>query len=465
MRRFRPVFLSALVLVAALGIMVSGCETDKAARRDVNFQQVIEHAKSEVFPCVVFVKPIQEDYRAGERRRQQVLGSGVIVSPDGLVVTNNHVAEKATEIKCVLSNRQQVEAEVVGLDPETDMAVLRLKLPKDHEPLPFIQFADSDKVEAGEFVMALGSPYGFERSISLGIVSNAKRYIGFETIYKYNTWIQTDAAINPGNSGGPLVDIQGRVIGINTLAGQGYGLGFAIPSNLVQKVMKRIVRDGKVVRSWTGIHLQALKDFNSDTFVDAKEGVLISDVDPDSPASEAGIRPKDLLIAVNEQKLTGTYVEDLPAIRWILADLPVGKPSTFVIERRGENGEAKQFKLKIVPTEKGKFEGKDFDCRKWNMTVKEISRFRDPDLYFYKKRGVYIRGIRYPGNANNAGLQRKDIIVSIDNKPVETLEDVKRIYEQIVNDKTRDKKVLFEILRNGYRVWKVLDYATDYSED
>jgi S1-C subfamily serine protease len=193
--------------------------------------------------------------------------------------------------------------------------------------------------------------------------------------------------------------------------------------------------------------------------------VLISDVDRDSPAAEAGTRPKDLLLAVNGEKLTGMYVEELPSIRWKLADLPIGKPSVFLVERRDETGHAKRFEVQIMPSEKGKFEGKDFDCKKWNMTVKEISQFRDPDLYFYKKKGVYIRGVRYPGNAQNAGLKRNDIIVRIDNKPVETLDDVKKIYEEIIADKTREKKVTFEILRNGYPMWKVLDYETDYTED
>jgi serine protease Do len=456
----RPIVVCAVVSACLAGC-VPGAQTRGSG---VNFEEVIERAKSEVYPCLVSIKPIREEFTEGEKKREQILGSGVIISKDGLVVTNNHVAKKAVDIKCVLFDKEQVPAKTVGLDPETDLALLRLELPEEHAPLPEASFGDSENVHAGQFVMALGSPYGFTRSISLGIISNTKRYIGFETIYKYNTWLQTDAAINPGNSGGPLVDTQGKVIGINTLGAGGAGLGFSIPSNIVKVVVQRILKDDRVIRAWTGLNLQPLKDFYSDTFVDAEEGVLISHVDRESPAEEAGVQAKDILVAVNGEKIDGTYVESLPGIRWRLADLPIGKESTFAIDRRKGAG-TERIEIKLTPTEKGKFEGKDFDCKRWNMTVKEISQFRDPDLYFHKKKGVYIRGIRYPGNASNAGLKRRDIIVMIDKKKVESLQDVKKIYEGIIADEKREKKVAFELLRGGYRVWKILDYRTDYSKE
>jgi len=410
------------------------------------------------------VKPIQEEYTGGEKERYQVLGSGVVISADGLVVTNNHVAEKAVQIRCVLFNKEQVPARVVGLDAETDLALLQLKLPPGHEPLPYAGFSNSEGVKAGEFVMALGSPFGFTRSISLGIVSNTKRYIGFETIYKYNTWIQTDAAINPGNSGGPLVNTQGEIIGINALdVFAADGLGFSIPSNVVQEVVKRLKKDGRVIRAWTGLKLQALKDFNSDTFVDSEFGVLIADVDESSPAEEAGVKSHDLLLEINGAKVNGTYVEDLPQIRWLLADLPLDTPSKFLLERRDGPGE--KIEISFTPSEKGKFEGADFECKQWNMTVKEISKFRDPDLYFRRPKGIYIQGIRAPGNARDADLRRKDIILSIDGKKVESLEDVKEIYSEIMEDEKREKRVRVVVLRGGYQKWIILDYKTDYTKE
>lgn len=221
---------------AALGLALAGCQQPNSNGGPVDFPAMIENAKQRVYPALVFVKPIQEQYRYGERQRQEVWGSGVIISPDGYVVTNNHVAEKAVQVHCVMGDRELVEADVIGVDPETDLALLKLRpraknnasapasapatasAPSSQPALtglPFAQLGDSDKVEAGQFVMALGSPFGFERSISLGIVSNTKRYLGFGGRYQYNLWIQTDAAINPGNAGGPLLNEQGQVIGVN----------------------------------------------------------------------------------------------------------------------------------------------------------------------------------------------------------------------------------------------------------
>ena len=163
-------------------------------------------------------------------------------------MTNWHVVDKAVSINCVLYDERQVKVELIGSDRDTDLALLKLPAPPEGKTYPHAPFADSDGVQEGDFVMALGSPFGFQRSISLGIISNAHRYIGFDTEYKYNTWIQTDAAINPGNSGGPLIDTKGAIVGINTLGIDGSGIGFSIPAARVQDVVERLKRDGKVVR-------------------------------------------------------------------------------------------------------------------------------------------------------------------------------------------------------------------------
>ncbi len=460
-RNYMRKTLRRSILVTVL-LLLSGC---LQKRNDVDFEKIITTAKEKVYPALVCVKPVREEYRGGEKQQEEVLGSGVIISPDGLVVTNNHVAKKAIGIRCVLWNKTQMEASIVGQDPETDVALLRLQLPQGHPPLPYARFGDSSKVTEGDFVLALGSPFGFTRSVSLGIISNTQRYIGFETIYKYNTWIQTDAAINPGNSGGPLVNTEGKIIGINTLGLGGSGVGFAVPSNIVKKVVDRILKDGRVVRAWIGVSLQALKDFHTDTFIDAEKGVLISYVEPGSPAHQAGMKANDILLSINGKPVDGMYAESLPRIRWMIADLPIGKPSLLEVERRTEGGKGRILSVKVVPVEKGKFEGEDFDCKRWDFTVKEISQFRDPDLFFYRKKGVYVRGIQYPGNAQNAGLERMDIILKIDGKPVESLADVKRIYNAIMKDEKREKKVTIEVLRSGYKHWVVLDYSTDYDKE
>jgi len=472
-------------LLSALGLLVlcTSCAMFQGkgtarSRGKLDFEAIIQNAKSKVFPSLVFVKPIREEYSTGEKTQQEVFGSGVIISPDGYVVTNNHVVENAIQIYCVLFDKEQYPATIVGLDPETDLALLKLAPYPDERSLeassdapttppatifPAASFGNSESLTEGQFVMALGSPFGFTRSISLGIISNVHRYIGFQTRYKYNTWIQTDAAINPGNSGGPLVNTDGEIIGINTLglSGIGEGMAFSIPSNVVVKVVERLKKDGRVIRAWTGLHLQALKDFHSNTFTPAKRGVLVQNVESASPSERSGIRPGDIMIALAGHDLRGgTYVEELPSIRWQLADLAIDDPVEIRVLR---NGGERSFT--ILPALKGKFEGEDFDCRRWNFTVKEISKYATPKLYFHRRKGVYIQGVRYPGNARSAGLQRNDIILTIDHEPIRTLGEVKDVYEKVTGDEEREKKVVIKVLRNNYPRLFVLDYRFDYNEE
>jgi serine protease Do len=434
-------------------------EATPAERRPLDFEQIIETAKDRVFPALVYVKPICETFEDGERERAQVFGSGVIISGDGLVVTNHHVVDKAIAINCVLWNKEQVPAKLVGQDQETDLAVIRLEW-KGKEPLPTAEFADSDQLTEGQFVMALGAPFGFTRSISLGIISNTQRYIGFRTIYKYNLWLQTDASVNPGNSGGPLVDTKGRVVGINTLGAGGGEMGFSIPANEVKRIVACLCKDGKVVRAWTGIELQALRDFDSDTFIEGDEGVLIKTIEAESPAKSAGLMGGDILLSVNGAPVNGKYVEQIPGIRWMLSGLPVGQPVTATVRRAGQT-----LDITLTPVLKGELEGKDFDCRRWNMTVKDITQQANPTLYFYVKEGVFIRAVRYPGNAETADLRSNDILLKLDNEPVKTVDDVKRVYERLMADEKREKKVLVTVMREGLERMVVMDYRRDYEKE
>ncbi len=492
MKRLGNLSLWPMMLVVA---MLAGCQPDGdvEASRPIDFQKIIASAKRKVYPCLVFVKPIRETFEGGERRRVEVFGSGVIISPDGYVVSNNHVCEKAVEVNCVLGDREQVPAKVVGLDPETDLALLKLELPEGSKPLPVAEFADSDSVEAGQFVMALGSPFGFTRSISLGIISNTRRYIGFTTQYRYNLWIQTDAAINPGNSGGPLVNTDGKVAGINTLGiGMAAGIGFAIPSNVVSDVIRRLRSEAgetpedqwpvKVHRAYTGLQLQALNDFKSNTFTDANSGVLIQSIDHGSPADAAGIRGGDILLAVDGNDVNGLYVEDLPALRVMLADLPADTEAKLLLARSGNGdsdandpppelagkiGGRKVLTVPIKPVTRGKFEGEDFDCRHWNMTVKEITKFSNPRLHFiHPDGGVFVQGIRGPGNASDAGMRYNDVVLKIGKWDIKTIEDVKKAYAALTEDDKRvDKKVLVTIKRDGFLDWKPLNWEKDYLQE
>ncbi|MFH1024008.1 MAG: trypsin-like peptidase domain-containing protein [Planctomycetota bacterium] len=455
-------FILAAVVLAAAGCQSASPVSRSGSSRPVDFRAVIEEAKAKVYPALVFVKPIRESFEGGEKAKQQVFGSGVVITPEGLVVTNNHVAEKSVQIRCVLFDKEQIPATVVGLDPETDLALLQLDRTRLKSPLPCAVFGDSDKLEEGEFVMALGSPFGFTRSISFGIISNTRRYMGFETQYKYNLWLQTDAAINPGNSGGPLVNTRGEVVGINTL-GMGWGaegLGFAIPSNVAKRVVEQLRKDGKVNRVWTGVEFQPLRDFARDTFFEAESGVIIAHVERNSPAEEAGLRENDLLLAVGGKPVVGMYVEDLPRLRTTLAELPLDKPVEFKVRRGTED-----LACSVVPTLKGRFEGGDFDCKRWNFTVKEISKFKTPALYYFRKEGVYVQGVKYPGNAANAGLSVNDILLKVDGREVRSVADLQTVYSAALAAEAREKKVMIEVQRGGYKKLIVLDYNRDFKED
>ncbi len=492
------------VLILAASVFAGGCGNQ------IDFQKIIANAKSRVYPALVFVKPIRETFRSGERQRAEVFGSGVIISDDGYVVTNNHVAEKAIEVNCVLGDREQVPATVVGLDPETDLALLKLQLPKDHAPLAVAELGDSEKIQSGQFVMALGAPFGFTRSISLGIISNTERYLGFSSEHRYNLWFQTDAAINPGNSGGPLVNTEGHVIGINTLGVTGGNIGFSIPVNVVEDIIDRLKAQAgetdrdqwpvKVRRAYTGLQLQPLNDFQTNTFTDSECGVLIRSVDSNSPAARAGVNDGDILLAAaaadgpgllsEKARISGRYAENLPAIRVMLSDLPVGEPVRLLLARKGVERKTPQTRpaaeptpeavfpadkvggrglvtVEISPTVRGEFEGDDFDCKRWNMTVKEITKFSNPRLYFlHGGGGVYIQGVRGPGNAADAGLKVNDVLVKIGEYEIKEIGDVEKAYEKLIKKKKdTEKKVLITIKRGRFIQWKTLDWTKDYLKE
>jgi serine protease Do len=439
-------FLYAVLAVAGL----FGCASVKPE------EEVIQEAKDKVFPAVVFIKPIQQEFRGGKLEKIQVFGSGAIISPEGYVVTNNHVAEKATEIRCVLSDKEEVTAKLVGLDPETDLAVIKLNLAerKTKTPLPVAEFGDSNQLKVGELVMAMGAPHGFERSVSRGIVSSVERHLDFAP---YNLWIQTDAAINPGNSGGPLVDIRGRIVGINARGMRGAdNLGFAIPAAVVKDVVDRILKDGKVQRAWTGLKFQALKDFRKSSYIDAKHGVLIASVDEGSPGEKAKLHAGDIAVAVNGEPVRGMYETDLPAVERRFAALTIDRPAVLDVQRGAET-----VTVTLTPSSKGRQEGEDFECKKWDMTVKEITKFSDPFLHFQRPRGVFVQGVKFNGNARTSGFTNFDIITQIGDRPVESLKDVRDAYDAAAKVEKGKRKLLFRIIRAGYRRLIVLDFEKD----
>jgi len=405
-----------LALLSGLG----GCATTGG----MGVQSAVFRAKDEVAPALVHIRPVKEVFASGRREEILAIGSGFIISPDGYIVTNEHVAGEANLVRCVLGDRTEVEARVVGVDPYTDLAVLKIDTAT---PLPYVALGDSDKLEAGQVVLALGSPHGLSRSVSMGIVSVTDRQLDGRGTREspFNTWIQTDAAINPGNSGGPLVNLRGEVIGINarTLRGAD-NVGFAIPSNTARDVVDAIIREGRVRRAWFGLELQEMMRLTDDP---SRRGVLVADVDPLSPGAEAGIRPGDILLAVGGTPANARFEEDLPAAAQLLANQTIGAPVDLTLQRGDEQAD-----IEVTPEELSEFKGSEIEFSEWGFTATELTPQMVRRAQLPNRDGVFVTGTQVGGIASNARLDRGDIILKVDDEPVRNLSEFRETYQEIV---------------------------------
>jgi len=460
MMKKRIVICLAVVLAATMIPTAAAAQEIKPVFGEVkgmDFRAVVRKAKAKVFPAVVYVRCLRESHDSGKKITQEVSGSGVIVSAAGEVMTNWHVVDKSTEVRCLTFEGKAMDAKVVGMDKDTDLALLQMKLPKGAKPQIFAAFGDSDKLVEGDFVMAMGAPWGLNRSVSIGIISCTSRYL--EKSSEYSSWLQTDAAINPGNSGGPLVNTAGQVVGINTRGG-GTNLGFSVPAKTVQFIADQLRKHGKVDWSWTGLQLQPLRDFNRNIYFDGSKGVIVAGTDPDSPARRAGVKLKDRILKINGQPVAAMWEEDLPAVRKLVGLLPKGKPAKLEIQR-----DDKTVTVSMTPREKGKVEGDELGCPRWDMSVKSINQFDNPQLYFHRKKGVYVFATKHPGNASTAGLRAKDIIIKIGKDKIETLDDLKKVHKAAIDNIKKSHKVLVVVLRGGLMRQVLLDFSRDYERE
>ncbi len=422
----------------------------------MDFRKIIRHAKDQVFPAVIYVKCIRERMEDGRRQTKEVAGSGVIIGADGKALTNWHVVEHALEVRCLLSDGRAMEATVLGMDKLTDLAVLQLHPAGDELPLPHGILGDSSALSEGDFVMAMGAPWGLNRSVSLGIIASTDRYLPGNS--EYGLWLQTDASISPGNSGGPLVNTEGEIIGINTLGIMWGGtIGFSIPSDIIRILVPHLVEHGAVNWAWTGLQLQPLRDFERDMYFDADEGVMIAETNPDSPARAAGLHRGDRIVSINGTPKTARTYEDLPAIRRAIGLLPPEDPVKMEVVRNGE-----RLSVEVQPQAKGELQGSRLALPRWDMTVKAINRFDTPDLYFYQSYGVFIYGVRRPGNALVSGLTRRDIILEVDGRPITNLADLQEAHDEAMKNIDSRPRVPLRIMRQGRPRHIVLDFSRDY---
>ena len=458
----RSAFLSMLI-GSLLSSSADGAPGSKAAAIDaagrLDFREIVSNAKDKVFPAVVFLKVRRESHATGKKVTQEVLGSGVLISKKGELLTNWHVIDKAVEVRCLLYDGRGLSAKVVGSDKDTDLALVQLDLSKDTKPVPVAKLGHSRRLKEGDFVMAMGAPYGLSRSVSIGIISCTRRFLKGSS--QYSLWLQTDAAINPGNSGGPLVNTQGEVIGINTrgVTGGG-GLGFSIPAETIRLIVERLRAHGKVSWAWTGLQLQPLKDFNRNMYFEGTDGVIVAETHAGSPARRAGMKVRDRILRINGKPVSAEREEDLPAVHLALALLAKGKPAKFDVRRGG-----KTIAVNVTPREKGKVQGEELELPRWDLTVKTINQFENEDLHFYRKQGVFVYGVKYPGNAGKAGLAMQDIILKIGGKDVKTLADVKKIHAAAVKNVQKEHRILLTLLRNGLMRQVILDFSRDYEKE
>jgi serine protease Do len=359
-----------------------------------------------------------------QERVQQSLGSGVIVDADGLVITNHHVIKDAQEITVVLSDRREFEAKILRSDERTDLAVL--KIDTKGEALSTLEIGDSDSLQVGDFVLAIGNPFGVGQTVTSGIVSGlARTAIG---IGDFRSFIQTDAAINPGNSGGALVDVDGRLVGINTAiysrSGGSIGIGFAIPTSMVRAVLEGAKTGKPIARAWLGATGQPVTaEIAQAAGLDHPRGVLVKEVVAESPAAQAGIRAGDVIVAIG-----GHDVDDPEDLRFRVATLPIGTAARLSYWRAGKQQEATATLVtppETPPRDTQTLEGKHPLA---GVTVSNLNPALNEELSLDTHlRGVVINDVRDGSYAQRLGLQKGDIVAGINSKPVPTIAALRQL--------------------------------------
>jgi serine protease Do len=427
--------------------------------------EAIVRVTEKVFPAVVRLDVAQEIYTEGKRNLQRGIGSGVIIDPQGHILTNYHVAGRAAEIYVTLANKERVPARLIGDDHWTDIAVVQLDMEtisRKKIPFAWAELGDSDSLVVGQDVIAIGTPFGLTRTMTLGIVSNNERtfYPERQKIDEYETgefsnWIQMDTPIAPGNSGGPLVDINGKVVGINTRGIRGQALNFAIPINTAKEVALAILRSasadkkGRVERADLGIDLKPLQDLESFYDIDINKGVLINSVDRGSPAALAGVKVQDILLEINGTPINVRFPEEVAPARKMIADLPIGQEVSLKLLRRGQIIALTAMTRKLEGAV-----GEEREMKAWGLSIRDVTRTYANEAQLDDDSGVVVTTMSPGYPAAKAGLEPNDVIRSINQQPVSNLEEFVRLYEQSINDK--QERLLLEIQRGRGRRFAVL---------
>nr|WP_240609982.1 DegQ family serine endoprotease [Halomonas endophytica] len=387
----------------------------------------------------------------GRGQERQSLGSGFIISPDGYILTNAHVVDGADEILVRLADRRELEAELVGSDPQTDVALLKVAA----EDLPILRLGDSDGLRVGEWVAAIGSPFGFEHSVTAGIISAINRTLPRDA---YVPFIQTDVAINPGNSGGPLFNLDGEVVGINaqifTRSGGFMGVSFAIPINVAMDVADQIRDEGRVRRGWLGVMIQPVSRDLAESFgMDSASGALIADLDPEGPAAHAGLRAGDIVLEVD-----GEEVERSRNLPRLIGRVAPGNEAELTVMRDGERT-TQSVTIGDWPDAEGEQRAERREApsgqARLGITVSELDEAERQRLGI--EAGVQVREIDPQGVAADAGIRPGDVIVSIDHHTVESPEQLSEMAQTLPDDRA----IPVRLYREGRSLFVALRLARD----
>lgn len=424
---------------------------------NVSTTQLVDVKQQLVLPEFPEGSPMEEFFKEFQRRGMPLdktpqkatsLGSGFIISEDGLMVTNNHVIEKAEEITITLHDNTQLEATVLGHDPKTDLALLKIKTNKK---LPFVKWGDSTKARVGDWVMAVGNPFGLGSTVTAGIISARARNINAGP---YDEFIQTDAAINRGNSGGPLFNSEGEVIGINTAifspTGGSVGIGFAVPSDLAQPIIKQIQEFGSTKRGWLGVRFQPVTPEIAESLgIDAVRGALVAEVDPKGPAKTAGIQAGDVILSYDGKEIGEKY-----ALPRLVADTKIGRTVPVVIKR---NDSRKTLNVTIANLEEAEKSGK-ITLSQNNTTdavqTETIEGLKLKDNLSDEKGVVVVVDVDSASDAAVKGIKAGDIILEVNQNPADSLDAVKENIQQAVEQEKRS--VLLRIQRGQERTFVAL---------
>ena len=464
-------YLPRLSLVCAFSmVLAGGCATSKPIVAPpppfppATPEAVIE-VSHKISPAVVRVDVAQEAYVEGKRTLRRGIGSGVIFDEQGHILTNYHVAGRGQEIYVTLANKERVPAKLIGDDHWTDLAVLQLDLDTIKSRkigFSYAELGTSETLVPGQDVMAIGTPFGLARTLTLGVVSNSERTFYPERMFidEYETgdfanWIQMDTPINPGNSGGPLVDLTGKVVGINTRGG-GQNLNFAVPIDTAKEVVAAILssatdkRKGRVERSDLGIDLKPLQDLESFYNIDINKGVLINSVDRNSPAAKAGVKTQDILLSVNGRPTNVRFPEDLAATRKMIADFPVGTELRLELRRGGENTSVTAATVRL---ESGV--GDEKELKTWGLSVRDVTRAYAADQQLDDDTGVVVTTLSPGYPAAKAMLEPGDVIYRVNSEPITDLEKLVELYDKLIAA-DKPEPVLLEVQRGRGRQSAVL---------